>query len=130
MIMCSDNISCMYSSTDGSEWVLMWIWIANQYNFAMNAFCLHDCEIKFICLYRNIPLTVTIVFMSRESLFFAGLQFIHPIINIIVIYVLLRVAGGSKFSVAFAFLFNSVGIVMSHFGLNRCKHCNIGEKKI
>ncbi|XP_061163475.1 lysophospholipid acyltransferase 5-like [Saccostrea echinata] len=36
-----------------------------------------------------------------------GLYFIHPLINIIVICVLLRVTGGSRISVAIAFIFNS-----------------------
>lgn len=46
------------------------------------------------------------------SLFFPGLNFIHPIANILVIYVLLRVAGGSKFSVVFSFIFNSVSMTI------------------
>lgn len=43
---------------------------------------------------------------------FSGLNFIHPIANILVIYVLLRVAGGSKFSVVFSFIFNSVSMTI------------------
>lgn len=44
--------------------------------------------------------------------FFSGLNFLHPIVNILVIYVLLRVAGGSKFSVVISFIFNSVSILI------------------
>uniref|UniRef100_A0A8W8K2J1 Lysophospholipid acyltransferase 5 n=1 Tax=Magallana gigas TaxID=29159 RepID=A0A8W8K2J1_MAGGI len=43
-----------------------------------------------------------------------GLNFIHPIANILVIYVLLRVAGGSKFSVVFSFIFNSLYLLYSY----------------
>lgn len=46
---------------------------------------------------------------------FSGLNFIHPIANILVIYVLLRVAGGSKFSVVFSFIFNSVSMTIYLF---------------
>ncbi|XP_048734401.2 lysophospholipid acyltransferase 5-like [Ostrea edulis] len=48
-----------------------------------------------------------------------GLSFFHPIINIVVIYVLLRVAGGSKISVAFAFLFNSGYLFYSYLQISK-----------
>ena len=37
-----------------------------------------------------------------------GLDLYHSLINISVIFVLLKVAGGTRFSVGFAFIFNTV----------------------
>ena len=41
---------------------------------------------------------------------FSGWDVYHSLFNIVVIYIVLKVAGGTRFSVAFAFLFNIVSI--------------------
>ena len=42
-----------------------------------------------------------------------GLDVAHSLINISIIFVLLRVAGGTRFSVGFAFIFNTVSTALN-----------------
>ncbi|KAK3105167.1 hypothetical protein FSP39_018592 [Pinctada imbricata] len=48
-----------------------------------------------------------------------GWSLLHSIINIAVIYALLRISGGTKFSVAFAFIFNTVYLLYGYINQTR-----------
>ena len=53
------------------------------------------------------------VWFSSLLLLCPGLDVAHSLINISIIFVLLRVAGGTRFSVGFAFIFNTVSTALN-----------------
>ena len=52
-----------------------------------------------------------------------GLDVAHSLINISIIFVLLRVAGGTRFSVGFAFIFNTVSTVLNNLTVGTPNAC-------
>lgn len=70
-------------------------------------------------LMYNRPLAVKHTFFTLTGLFLCyfnfGYNVFHSLVNIITVYFLLKLTGGTKFSVAFAFVYNTLYLVLGYW---------------